>query len=248
MCAPPCLAALAVAEERTQGRDCAARWASPPPSRRRLAEEEEEHRATPSRRAPLSPPVLQPFAFCAAVSRDQRGERDHERDVESASRRETLAAAVALCRVPSLLSEHHRRRCRRWRRELRLCVPGSREWFRDFWDHRRSLWLFLPSPENPAGKSPESDHRCRLGWLMGLPPNRFGDRRYFGSAVPSVRYGLLYPRLYLDIIYATIESFKNVLVLELNDAGIKKELAAAKKKVADRREQEKKVLYRSYYF
>ncbi|QHO00146.1 uncharacterized protein DS421_13g403970 [Arachis hypogaea] len=49
-------------------------------------------------------------------------------------------------------------------------------------------------------------------------------------------------------IDATIESFKNVLVLELNDAGIKKELAAAKKKVADRREQEKKVLYRSYYF
>ncbi|QHN92962.1 uncharacterized protein DS421_17g588550 [Arachis hypogaea] len=45
-----------------------------------------------------------------------------------------------------------RRRCRRWRRELPFCVPGSREWFCDFWDHRRSLWLFLPSPENPAGK------------------------------------------------------------------------------------------------
>ncbi|QHN78800.1 uncharacterized protein DS421_19g664530 [Arachis hypogaea] len=92
-------------EERTQGRDYAAHWASPPPSRRRLAEEEEERRATPSHRAPLSPPVLQPFAFRVAVSHDQRRERDHERDVESASRREALTAAVALCRVPSLLSE-----------------------------------------------------------------------------------------------------------------------------------------------
>ncbi|QHN78289.1 Peptidyl-prolyl cis-trans isomerase [Arachis hypogaea] len=39
---------------------------------------------------------------------------------------------------------------------------------------------------------------------------------------------------------AAVESFKNALVLEPNDAGIKKELAAARKKVADRRDQEKK--------
>ncbi|XP_020975872.1 uncharacterized protein LOC110270757 [Arachis ipaensis] len=30
---------------------------------------------------------------------------------------------------------------------------GRQEWFCDFWDHRRSPWLFLPSPENPTGKA-----------------------------------------------------------------------------------------------
>nr|XP_025698993.1 uncharacterized protein LOC112800805 [Arachis hypogaea] len=39
------------------------------------------------------------------MSRDQRGARDQERGVESASRREALAAAVARRRVPSLRSE-----------------------------------------------------------------------------------------------------------------------------------------------
>ncbi|QHO12211.1 uncharacterized protein DS421_15g504960 [Arachis hypogaea] len=205
--APPRLAALAVAEERTQGRDCAARWASPPPSRRRLAEEEEEHRASPSRRAPLSPPVLQPFAFRAAVSRDQRRERDHERDVESASRRETLAAAVALCRVPSLLSEQSSSppSC------CSAAAPATAAGVAAGEGSCASVFLAAGSGSVTSGTtaeasgcfcrhrkilpSPESDHRCRLGWLMGLPPNRFGDRRYFGSAVPSVRVALVIARV-----------------------------------------------------
>ncbi|XP_020964191.1 uncharacterized protein LOC110265581 [Arachis ipaensis] len=46
----------------------------------------------------------------------------------------------------------------------------------------------LPSP------SPESDHRCRLGWLPGLPPSRFEDRRCFGLAIlprSCLMYGLV---------------------------------------------------------
>ncbi|QHO19416.1 uncharacterized protein DS421_11g328730 [Arachis hypogaea] len=49
-------------------------------------------------------------------------------------------------------------------------------------------WRLLPSP------SLESDHRCRLGWLSGLPPSRFGDRRCFGSAILP-RSWVVYPCL-----------------------------------------------------
>ncbi|RYR34525.1 hypothetical protein Ahy_A10g049466 isoform D [Arachis hypogaea] len=44
----------------------------------------------------------------------------------------------------------------------------------------------------------------------------------------------------LHDIDAAVESFKKALTLEPNDAGIKKELAAARKKIADRRDKEKK--------
>ncbi|OUZ99798.1 Tetratricopeptide TPR-1 [Macleaya cordata] len=44
----------------------------------------------------------------------------------------------------------------------------------------------------------------------------------------------------LNDIDAAVESFKKALELEPNDGGIKKELAAAKKKIADRRDQERK--------
>ncbi|QHO19533.1 uncharacterized protein DS421_11g329820 [Arachis hypogaea] len=67
-------------------------------------------------------------------------------------RRQLAAADDGKPKPPLAKRGSGRHRCRRWRRELRLCVPGSQEWFCDFWDHRRSLWLFLPSPENPASK------------------------------------------------------------------------------------------------
>ncbi|XP_061352813.1 peptidyl-prolyl cis-trans isomerase CYP40-like [Gastrolobium bilobum] len=44
----------------------------------------------------------------------------------------------------------------------------------------------------------------------------------------------------LNDLDAAVESFKKALELEPNDGGIKKEFAAARKKVADRRDQEKK--------
>lgn len=43
-----------------------------------------------------------------------------------------------------------------------------------------------------------------------------------------------------------MESFKQALELEPNDAGIKRELAAAKKKIADRRDQERKAFARIF--
>lgn len=50
----------------------------------------------------------------------------------------------------------------------------------------------------------------------------------------------------LNDIDSAVESFKKALVLEPNDGGIKKELAAAKKKIADRRDQEKKAFARMF--
>ncbi|KAK5775223.1 Peptidyl-prolyl cis-trans isomerase CYP40 [Gossypium arboreum] len=50
----------------------------------------------------------------------------------------------------------------------------------------------------------------------------------------------------LNDIDSAVESFKKALDLEPNDGGIKKELAAARKKIADRRDQEKKAYSRMF--
>ncbi|KAL5752888.1 hypothetical protein ACOSP7_023075 [Xanthoceras sorbifolium] len=50
----------------------------------------------------------------------------------------------------------------------------------------------------------------------------------------------------LNHIDAAVESFKKALELQPNDGGIKKELAAARKKIADRHEQEKKAYARMF--
>ncbi|PPS11239.1 hypothetical protein GOBAR_AA09401 [Gossypium barbadense] len=50
----------------------------------------------------------------------------------------------------------------------------------------------------------------------------------------------------LNDIDAAVESFKKALDLEPNDGGIKKELAAAKKKIADRRDREKQAYSRMF--
>ncbi|GMI71583.1 hypothetical protein HRI_000827600 [Hibiscus trionum] len=50
----------------------------------------------------------------------------------------------------------------------------------------------------------------------------------------------------LNDIDGAVESFKKALDLEPNDGGIKKELAAARKKIADRRDQEKKTYSRMF--
>ncbi|XP_038996018.1 peptidyl-prolyl cis-trans isomerase CYP40-like [Hibiscus syriacus] len=50
----------------------------------------------------------------------------------------------------------------------------------------------------------------------------------------------------LNEIDAAVESFKKASELEPNDGGIKKELAAARKKVADRRDQEKRAYSRMF--
>ncbi|KAF5201663.1 Peptidyl-prolyl cis-trans isomerase cyp40 [Thalictrum thalictroides] len=50
----------------------------------------------------------------------------------------------------------------------------------------------------------------------------------------------------LNDIDSAVESFKKALQLEPNDGGIKKELAAARKKIADRRDQEKKAFSKMF--
>ncbi|GER49869.1 peptidyl-prolyl cis-trans isomerase CYP40 [Striga asiatica] len=50
----------------------------------------------------------------------------------------------------------------------------------------------------------------------------------------------------LNDIDAAVESFRKALELEPNDGAIKKELAAAKKKIADRRDQERKAYARMF--
>ncbi|KAL5208878.1 hypothetical protein ABZP36_033313 [Zizania latifolia] len=50
----------------------------------------------------------------------------------------------------------------------------------------------------------------------------------------------------LNDIDAAVESFKYALQLEPNDGGIKRELGAAKKKIVDRRDQERKVFSRMF--
>ncbi|QHO58537.1 uncharacterized protein DS421_3g91460 [Arachis hypogaea] len=94
------------------------------------------------------------------------GERERVREGESCRRRTVVELSLPLCptAVRSLVADHGG-------------VPVS----------SCCQKTSLPSPEDPAGKSPspEPDHRCRQGWLPGLSLSRFGDRRYFGSAVPS---------------------------------------------------------------
>ncbi|XP_052197731.1 peptidyl-prolyl cis-trans isomerase CYP40-like [Diospyros lotus] len=53
-------------------------------------------------------------------------------------------------------------------------------------------------------------------------------------------------RMALNNVDAAVECFKKALELEPNDGGIKKELVAAKKKIADRRDLEKKVYSRMF--
>ncbi|CAL5422732.1 unnamed protein product [Camellia sinensis] len=61
------------------------------------------------------------------------------------------------------------------------------------------------------------------------------NRVWPGQTHPKVAY------MALNDIDAAVESFKKALELEPNDAGIKKELAAAKKKISDRRDLERSI-------
>uniref|UniRef100_A0A453PM03 Uncharacterized protein n=1 Tax=Aegilops tauschii subsp. strangulata TaxID=200361 RepID=A0A453PM03_AEGTS len=53
-------------------------------------------------------------------------------------------------------------------------------------------------------------------------------------------------RMALKNIDAAVESFQRALELEPNDGGIKRELAAAKKKVTDRRNLERKAFSKMF--
>lgn len=84
-----------------------------------------------------------------------------------------------------------------------------------------------------------SASKLKLGDIKGaLLDTEFAMREGDNNAKALFRQGQAY--MALHDIDAAVESFKKALTLEPNDAGIKKELAAARKKIADRRDLEKK--------
>jgi len=87
--------------------------------------------------------------------------------------------------------------------------------------------------------------KLKLGDLKGaLLDADFALREREGNAKAFFRQGQAH--IALNDIDAAVESFKHALELEPNDGGIKRELAAAKKKIADRRNQERKAFARMF--
>lgn len=87
--------------------------------------------------------------------------------------------------------------------------------------------------------------KLKLGDLKGaLLDADFSIREREGNAKAYFRQGQAH--MTLNDIDAAVESFKKALELEPNDGGIKKELAAAKKKIADRRDQERRAFARMF--
>ncbi|KAL0912397.1 hypothetical protein M5K25_018365 [Dendrobium thyrsiflorum] len=87
--------------------------------------------------------------------------------------------------------------------------------------------------------------KVKLGDLKGaLLDADFAIREREGNAKAYFRQGQAH--IALNDIDAAVESFKKALELEPNDGGIKKELAAAKKKIADRRDQERRAFARMF--
>ncbi|CAL9109235.1 unnamed protein product [Musa acuminata var. zebrina] len=87
--------------------------------------------------------------------------------------------------------------------------------------------------------------KLKLGDLKGaLLDADFALREREGNAKAYFRQGQAH--MALNDVDAAVESFKKALELEPNDGGIKKELAAAKKKATDRRDQERKAYSRMF--
>ncbi|KAG8384425.1 hypothetical protein BUALT_Bualt04G0116600 [Buddleja alternifolia] len=87
--------------------------------------------------------------------------------------------------------------------------------------------------------------KLKLGDLKGaLLDSDFAIRDGEDNAKAFFRQGQVY--MALNNIDAAVQSFRKALELEPNDGGIKKELANAKKKIADRHELEKKAYSRMF--
>jgi len=87
--------------------------------------------------------------------------------------------------------------------------------------------------------------KLKLGDLEGaLLDADFALREREDNAKAFFRQGQV--RMALNHIDAAVESFKQALELEPNDGGIKRELAAAKKKISDKRDQERKAFSRLF--
>ncbi|KAJ6419922.1 hypothetical protein OIU84_029944 [Salix udensis] len=87
--------------------------------------------------------------------------------------------------------------------------------------------------------------KLKLGDIEGaLLDTNFAVRDGEDNAKAFFRQGQSH--MALNDIDAAVESFKKALDLEPNDGGIKKEFASARKKVADRHDQEKKAYARMF--
>ncbi|XP_057421457.1 peptidyl-prolyl cis-trans isomerase CYP40-like [Lotus japonicus] len=87
--------------------------------------------------------------------------------------------------------------------------------------------------------------KLKLGDLKGaLLDTEFAIRDGDNNAKALFRQGQTY--MALHDIDAAVESFKKALTLEPNDVGIKKELAAVRKKISDRRDLEKKAFSKMF--
>ncbi|KAK3155354.1 hypothetical protein QOZ80_2BG0202140 [Eleusine coracana subsp. coracana] len=87
--------------------------------------------------------------------------------------------------------------------------------------------------------------KLKLGDLAGaLLDADFALRERDDNAKAFFRLGQV--RMALNDIDAAVESFKRALELEPNDGGLKRELIAAKKKISDRRDQERKAFSRMF--
>ncbi|XP_043709213.1 peptidyl-prolyl cis-trans isomerase CYP40-like [Telopea speciosissima] len=87
--------------------------------------------------------------------------------------------------------------------------------------------------------------KLKLGDLKGaLLDTDFAMRDGENNVKALFRQGQAY--MALNDVDSAVESFKKALELEPSDGGIKKELAVAKKKIADRRDQERKAYSRMF--
>ncbi|XP_077213652.1 peptidyl-prolyl cis-trans isomerase CYP40-like [Tasmannia lanceolata] len=122
---------------------------------------------------------------------------------------------------------------RKYRKALRyldIC------WEKEEIDEERSTYLRKTKSQIFTNSSA---CKLKLGDLNGaLLDTDFAMREGEGNVKALFRQGQAY--MALNDVDAAVESFRKALELEPNDGGIKKELAAAKKKITDRRELEKK--------
>ncbi|KAK6946153.1 Cyclophilin-type peptidyl-prolyl cis-trans isomerase domain [Dillenia turbinata] len=146
--------------------------------------------------------------------------------------------------VKTLGNEHYKKQdykmaLRKYRKALRYLDVC---WEKDGIDEDKSLALRKKKSQIFTNSS-----ACKLkledvrGALLDAD---FAMREGENNVKALFRQGQAY--MALNDIDAAVESFKKALDLEPNDGGIKKEFAVAKKKIANRREQEKKAYQRMF--
>ncbi|TMW87205.1 peptidyl-prolyl cis-trans isomerase CYP40 [Solanum pennellii] len=128
---------------------------------------------------------------------------------------------------------------RKYRKALRyldIC------WEKEGIDEDRSAYLRRMKSQIFTNSSAS---KLKLGDLKGaLLDADFAMRDGENNAKALFRQGQAH--MALNDIDAAVESFKKALELEPNDGGIKNQLAAAKKKIADRRDKERKAFSRMF--